>query len=144
MSATRSRKEELTYKRHLNNQASDECQFCAIKKGDKQFISATKYFKVIRNIFAYSIWDGQTVTDHLMVLPKRHIDNIASFSAAEGTEFLKLISRYEKQGYNIYARAPASVIKSVAHQHTHLIKTKGAAKKLIFLIRLPVYFRFVK
>jgi len=143
MSATRSRQEDLIYKAHLARQPKG-CSFCAIKKGDAQYIDSTKSFKVIRNIFPYSIWDGQAVADHLMVVPKKHTESLGGLNAAQSSEFIKLIDRYEKQGYNIYARAPQSEIKSIPHQHTHLIKTKGAPKKLLFLMRKPFYFRLPK
>lgn len=142
MSATRSRKEEKAYKQYQKTVDSSTCQFCAINKKNEQFISSTKSFKVIRNIFAYSIWDGQVVTDHLLVIPKRHTDSLGGFSPSEAAELLKTLDGYEKEGYNVYARAPSSTIKSVVHQHTHLIKTAGAPKKFIFLLRKP-YIRII-
>jgi hypothetical protein len=143
MSATRSRKEEKKYKKHLKHFGVDACAFCPIQKDSDQFIEETAHFKVIKNIFAYSLWDGQSVTDHLMVTLKKHTDNLASMTTKEKVDYVDLIEKYEKLGYNIYARAPTSKIKSISHQHTHLIKTKGNAKRLIFLLRKP-YFRIVR
>jgi hypothetical protein len=37
-------------------------------------------------------------------------------------EYAQLIADFEAQGYSMYLRAPANTTKSVAHQHTHLIK----------------------
>ena len=139
MSATRSRKEELVYKGYLKTLKKDLCVFC---EDSEEVLAESEFFKVIRNIFAYSIWDGQKVVDHLLIVPKNHTDRIAHFTDAMIVDMHKLMSQYEEQGYNIYARAPASKIKSVVHQHTHLIKTEGAAKKFIFLLRKP-YVRFV-
>lgn len=138
--ATRSRKEEKAYKAYQKTQSSD-CVFCAITKKDPQFVDHTRSFKIIRNIFAYSIWDNQKVVDHLMVVPKKHIDSLDQLSDAAAGEFLKTISAYERQGYNVYARSPGSRMKSVIHQHTHLIKTAGRPKNVFFLIRKPFYFR---
>jgi len=143
MSATRSRQEEKIYKSHLKTQP-EGCSFCLFKKGDKQFITQSSSFKVIKNIFAYSIWDGQKVSDHLMLVPKKHIENLGSLSPSQAAEFIKLVDRYEKKGYNVYARAPNSLIKSIPHQHTHLIKTKGKPIAFLMLLRRPFYFRLPK
>lgn len=143
MSATRSRKEQIQYKKYLKTVNKDVCVFCDIKKGSDQLISTTKYFKVIINIFPYSVWDGQKVADHLMVTPKKHTDSLKNMPDSQKVEYVNLIEAYEKEGYNIYARAPVSKMKSIVHQHTHLIKTEGAHKKLIVLSTKP-YVRIVK
>ena len=54
-------------------------------------------------------------------------------------QYVDLIEEYEQIGYNIYARAPASVIKSIQHQHTHLIKTAGHPRGFLFLMRNRLY-----
>jgi len=143
MAATRSRKEEKTYKSHLKKIFNNECAFCTINKNSEQFIRASHSFKIIHNIFPYSFWDGQKVVDHLMVVPKKHVDNLGHMTDKEKVEFIDIIESYERQGYNVYARAPASAIKSVVHQHTHLIKTAGAPKRLVFLLRKP-YIRILR
>lgn len=143
MAATRSRKEERTYKSHLKKIPNGLCEFCAIDQKSKQLIRASRSFKIIRNIFPYSLWDGQKVTEHIMVVPKKHIDNLSQMTEKEKIEFVDLIESYERQGYNIYTRAPVSVIKSVVHQHTHMIKTEGSPKKLVFLLRKP-YIRILR
>lgn len=142
MSAIRSRKEEKLYKRYRKKLGTGVCQFCAVGKEDTHYLRASRSFKIIRNIFAYSIWDGQRVVDHLLVIPKKHVDSLGDLSASEASELLKIFNEYEKEGYNVYARAPTSAIKSVIHQHTHLIKTAGAPKKFIFLLRKP-YIRII-
>lgn len=143
MSATRSRREELAYATYLRSLASDVCVFCAIKKDSEQLIEQTKYFKVIKNIFGYSLWDGMAVEDHIMVTPKKHTDSLDDMTDAQKVEYVNVISRYEQQGYNVYARAPVSSAKSIVHQHTHLIKTTGRSKRFILLLRKP-YIRIVR
>src|SRR5688572_30438179 len=113
----RSRKEEQRYSRYLSTVSKDICVFCHNDR--EECIEETEYFKVIRNVFRYSIWDGQTVVDHLMIIPKLHVDALARLPAGHIMEFYTLMGGYELQGYNIYARAPVSAIKTVAHQHTH-------------------------
>lgn len=141
MTAQRSRREELTYKKHLSRVDRTVCAFCAIQDHHPQWVKDTKYFKVIKNIFPYSLWDGQKVVDHLMVTPKKHTDSLSAMKSAQKVEYVDLIEEYEHMGYNIYARAPTSVIKSIQHQHTHLIKTAGRPRGFVFLMRKP-YFRF--
>lgn len=143
MTATRSRKEEKTYKKYLRDKPKT-CPFCTIEKDSDQLVEETKYFKVIHNIFGYSLWDSQEVEDHLMIVPKKHIDSIAKLPSEASIEYVKLLSKYEKMQYSQYSRAPSSVIKSVVHQHTHLIKPKGEPKKFVLLFRSPLYMRFFK
>ena len=139
--STRSRKHAQIYSKHLKKSDKKICDFCAIGKDSVQYISETKSFKILNNIFPYSLWDGLTVEDHLLIVPKIHTDTLSDLSPEESKEFIKLISKYELKGYNVYARAPGSIRKTVAHQHTHLIKTKGKVKKLVFTIYRPFYFR---
>lgn len=145
MTAQRSRKEELTYKKYVTKQRRQkehECVFCAINSSSDQLVRQTQYFKVIVNIFPYSVWDGEAVDDHLMIVPIKHTDKLGSLPAAAASELLQLIDSYEDKGYNLYARAPGSAIKSVIHQHSHLIKPKGGRKRLVFYLRKP-YIRIV-
>ena len=142
MTATRSRKEETDYKKYLKTIKHADCVFCIIEKGNDQLVEETVGFKVIKNIFGYSLWDGQRVTDHLMITPKKHSNSLANMKPNEKVEYVDLIEKYEKLGYNIYSRAPSSIIKSVVHQHTHLIKTEGRPMRLVLLLRRP-YFRIV-
>ena len=142
MTAVRSRKESRDYDKYRKTIIPGACQFCDIQQGDRQLIAETADFKIIRNIFPYSIWDSQRVADHLMILPKQHTDTLRDLSPKQAQEYVRLISDYESKGYNVYARAPASRIKTVVHQHTHLIKPSGAPSKVVFMIRRP-YFRII-
>lgn len=145
MTAQRSRKEELRYKAYVAKQRrlkKADCAFCAIDMNSDQLVRETPHFKVIINIFPYSIWDGEAVDDHLMIVPKKHTDKLGSLPTAAASELLQLIDSYEDEGYNLYARAPGSAIKSIVHQHSHLIKPKGNRKRLIFFSRKP-YLRIV-
>ncbi|MBA3758725.1 hypothetical protein H0X10_03785 [Candidatus Saccharibacteria bacterium] len=144
MTAQRSRKEELEYRNyHKKIKESgkfDACVFCSIKNDSEQIIEQTKYFRVITNIFPYSIWDNERVSDHLMIIPKTHTAKLGVLPTPAASEFLKLIDVYEDKGYNLYARSPGSTIKSIPHQHSHLIKPGGHRRKLVFYAKKP-YFR---
>ncbi len=139
--STRSRKQNNVYRKYLKNNKSSDCIFCEINNKFEQQLQETKYFKVIKNIYSYTLWDGVAVEDHLMIVPKKHTDTLSDLSSVEAKEFVDLLGRYEKAGYNVYARAPDSVRKTVVHQHTHLIKINGKVRRLIFTIYRPFYFR---
>lgn len=142
MTAPRSRKETKLYNQHRGGVDKSRCVFCDINKDSPQLVTEEHGFKLIRNIFPYSIWDGQRVVDHLLIVPSQHTDTLADLSPDQAVHYLKLVSSYEQQGYNLYARAPDSIIKTIVHQHSHLIKTEGSPKKIIFLLRRP-YLRIV-
>lgn len=139
--STRSYREHKIYSSHLKNIDKSICAFCAIESGDEQLIKSTKSFKIIKNIFSYSIWDSQKVVDHLMVVPKAHTDNLANMTPKQAAEYLLIISEYEQRGYNIYARAPSTKTKSIIHQHTHLIKVDGKFINFSFWIKKPFFIR---
>jgi diadenosine tetraphosphate (Ap4A) HIT family hydrolase len=143
MTVSRSRKEVKEYTEYQKTLDKNVCSFCVVTNSDEQFISATTYFKVIRNIFPYSIWDGQTVVDHLLITPKAHTDTIKDMPDEQKVEYVNLLEEYEHKGYNIYARAPGSRMKSIVHQHTHLIKSEGDPKKITIHFAKP-YVRLVK
>jgi diadenosine tetraphosphate (Ap4A) HIT family hydrolase len=103
----------------------DECSFCAIDRPDNtinEIVEQDDDFWVIKNAFPYKLFDSIEVTDHLLVVPKKHIDSIAQLSQPERQKLIELLSRYEAKGYSIVARSPDNQAKSMAHQHTHLIK----------------------
>lgn len=137
----RSVKHERVYRKYRKNLAGKDCDFCDVGPHHAQFVGETKSFKIIRNKFPYSTWDVQDVADHLMLVPKKHIDHLAALSPIEAQEYMTIISQYELQGYSVYARAPNSKAKSVVHQHTHFIKTRGPIKRAWFGFQKP-YIQF--
>lgn len=139
MTASRSRKEHKRYAHHQKHieRPSDGCVFCQLDDKDLQVITQTRYFKLIQNIFPYTLWDSQIVSDHLLVVPREHTDTLASLPATAAQEFVKLISDYEIKGYNVYARAPGSAMKSLVHQHTHLIKLSGRKIRFLLYLKRP-------
>ncbi len=68
-----------------------------------------------------------------MIVPKRHIDSVSHFNGSEQTEFMRMLAKYEAAGYSVYARAPTNKMKSVIHQHTHLIKLGPKVRSLIYV-----------
>lgn len=135
--SVRSRKEVRQYKRYSKAKPVTTCQFCTVTTDKKEYAGETKHFWILNNIFPYSFWDSQDVKEHLLIAPKKHTDTISSFMTEESAEFMDLLKKYEASGYNIYARAPQSAIKTVEHQHTHLIKPGGKIRKFVLYVKKP-------
>ena len=79
------------------------------------------------------------VTDHLMIIPKRHVDSMSDLSKEEKLDLINLMADYEAKGYNVYSREKESNMKSVVHQHTHLIKTKNNKAHFVLYFRKPYF-----
>ena len=144
MTATRSKKSNNSYRKHQKHveRPAEMCAFCEMSSDQPQFISQSNYFKVIQNIFPYTLWDSQTVRDHLLVVPIKHTDTLSDISAAGAQDYVRTISKYESKGYSVWARPPGSINKSLVHQHTHLIKLSGKGVRFLMYIKRP-YLRFL-
>ena len=137
MTMNRTRKNHRVYATYAKKAKKQDCDFCNFNTRDKQVVASVDDFWIINNIFPYDMWDSAGVKDHLMVVPKRHADAIGDFTAKEQTSFAKILGNYDKKGYSIYARAPGNVIKSVVHQHTHLIALDNKPKKALIYLKKP-------
>lgn len=129
-----------TYKKHNNSDKQiTTCTFCReIEKADK-ILHEGKTMFVLPNRVSYDVFEGRHVTDHIMVIPKRHIDSINDFTSEEASEFVQLIGWYESEGYNVYARGRGNISRSVQHQHTHLIKTDDKPTKALLFVKKPYF-----
>lgn len=112
----------LTYKHYLKQQPASVCNFCNFDISHNQVLAELPHFWVVKNIFPYSMWDNSHVTDHIMVVPKRHVYGVSEFTDEEQREYVTALSSYEKTGYAFYTRNPGALTKSVPHQHTHAIQ----------------------
>jgi diadenosine tetraphosphate (Ap4A) HIT family hydrolase len=99
------------------------CHFCADDMPSRTIVE-TKHAVVIANRAFYDRWELRPVTDHLLLVPKRHVASLAELTKEERFDIMALMADYEAQNYNIYARGVSSKQRTVGHQHTHLIKTK--------------------
>jgi ATP adenylyltransferase len=72
-----------------------------------------------------------------MVVPKRHIDLMSDLNEKEKVELIDVLAAYEEKGFNIYARESKSIVKSIPHQHTHLLRTQGEPTKFFVYLRRP-------
>lgn len=118
----RSLKNHIAYKKY-RKQNPDGCGFCtAISDQTNQVVRTEASLTVLRNLYPYTRWDGGSVQDHLMIVPIRHITNLASFTADEMMEYFTILAEYESKGYSFYIRSDANKSKSMAHLHGHLLK----------------------
>jgi diadenosine tetraphosphate (Ap4A) HIT family hydrolase len=145
MNAVRSRKDKRAYAQYLRSLGPAEgCQFCLLQPGDSQLLWESNNFKIIINRFPYALWDTKPVEEHLMLVPKQHTVTLKNLSPKESQEYVELISDYEHRGYNIYARSPGSSMKSVLHQHTHLIKLSPTRRRRIIITTIKPFIKIAR
>lgn len=99
------------------------CGFCSATVNEVVEVCGT--MAVIVNRWPYAAWDGMHVVDHLMVIPARHLLGKQEFTEQEATDWWKVAAEYESRGYSVYTRSPDNASRSMAHLHTHLIRTQG-------------------
>lgn len=114
---------------------NNDCPFCDL--ADEVKLASTSTVSLVANKYAYQYWDFMKVTDHLLLVPNRHIESLGEFTAEEKRDVIDIMAEYELRGYNVYARSSLSTIKSVPHQHTHLIKTDNIRAKFLFYVAKP-------
>ena len=107
------------YHEFLRSWDPSKCVFC-----DRQQITvvSTSYMRILKNEFPYEVMESARVIDHLMIVPVRHILRLEDFDRAERDDFFAFLSHYENDGYNVLERAQQNLRRSVAHNHTHLLK----------------------
>jgi len=125
------------YEKFLKNPTNNYCRFCKPKKSDIEKIY--KHWWVFNLIAPYEMWDELKVTDHLMVVPKKHYTAVGEAKVEEFIELQSIFLEFEKQNYNIYWRAQDSCKKSVEHLHIHLIKTDNNEKLKKMSFKLNPY-----
>ncbi|MBC7707806.1 HIT domain-containing protein [Polaromonas sp.] len=116
------------------------CPFCENLRLEK-ITEETEFHLVVPNRVKYDVWELRRVIDHLLVVPKRHVLSLAELTKAEKLDHMNIVSKYESKGYNVYARGVGSGQRSVAHQHTHLIKTVTKQARGSLTIRKPYIFK---
>lgn len=132
-SIVRNRKHQKAYDIYRFDNPPTSCQFCAFANGADHIRRTYSHFWVVDNLFPYHIWDDSRTGEHLLLVPKRHIDSIAHFNTAELKEYVAILAEYESSGYSIYARSAQNQRKSVVHQHTHLLEVGAPISTQLYL-----------
>lgn len=112
------------------------CTFCTSTR-DEAILAQNDSMYIVANRVAYDRFEGYAVADHLLVIPKQHRESLDEFTQEEVLDYHELASKYERLGYSIYARGFGSSTRSVAHQHTHLIKLTGKGPKILVYTARP-------
>lgn len=134
---SRTRSAQRNYLRYIKQHKPEGCDFCAFEKGEPPVLKDAGAFWLVDNVFGYAVWDGCRVEKHLMLVPKRHVHTLADLTKTEKNRLAELLAEYETDGYSIYARAPQNITKSVAHQHTHLVKLAPRRTPFMIYLRKP-------
>lgn len=131
------RKTRRAYKaRNAGDRVAQGCTFCK-EVGRSRVLRENDTMFIIANRVAYDIFEDLRVLDHLMVIPKRHVESLQDFTEKEKLDHMAIAGEYEMQGYSIYSRGVGSVNRSVKHQHTHLIKLADKKPKFILYAAKP-------
>lgn len=120
------------------------CEFCDTQAMRIKMVYESTYCYVIPNRVFYNVWELRDVVDHLLLIPKAHVKSLEELSDEAKLDIMNTMARYEKHFYNIYARAPKSITRSVEHQHTHLIKAADKMGKGAIIFRKPYVFIKIK
>ena len=129
-----------TRKIYNKNKLHESCPFCGRALKEKGLIGF-KYSYIVPNLTKYDFWELYDVADHLLLLPRRHVQHLNELSGAEKLEIIDKLSEYEAKGYSVYARSQGFNDRSEEHQHTHLIKTANKKMRVALFIGKP-YFLF--
>lgn len=127
-----------TKKLHTQRRGRAGCPFCR-EDTLAEAIYKNKNVYVVPNLTKYDLWELHDVEEHLLVMPRRHVENLAELNKAEKEALMKVFADYEARGYSVYARGVGYVKRSVKHQHTHLIKVSNTEPKRAFFSSKPYF-----
>lgn len=127
-----------TIHQYKSHQRSDDCPFCS--PGTlAAAIYEDEFIYIVPNLTQYDLWELHDVADHLLIIPKRHVETLGELTSKERLAVMDHAADYEARGYNIYARGVGFVKRSVKHQHAHLIKATNKKPRLAIFIQNPYY-----
>lgn len=111
------------YDEYMANTPANTCVLCEKTAHASEVVEVGEKMVVLKNLFPYTMWDDQTVYDHLMVIPRTHQSTLAELTEEDRIEWMHFVATYEARGYSSYTRAPHNSSRSQPHLHTHLLKT---------------------
>lgn len=127
-----------TYREYKSRQRSEGCPFCNTSTVSSAIFENDLIY-VVPNLTQYDLWELHDVEDHLLIIPKRHVETLGELSSPERLAVMDQAADYETKGYSIYARGVGFAKRSVKHQHTHLIKVTNKRPKIAIFLRSPYY-----
>jgi len=95
------------------------CPFCSKGIKDQEIIKEGDCFYVIYNKFPYKLYRGKEIKQHLLLIPKDHVEDTKELSIEK---HVSLIEEWKKMkpDETIY-RKKGDEEKSIPHAHIHLI-----------------------
>lgn len=127
-----------TIRRYKARQMSDGCSFCD-QVDSSALIFEDDLIFIVPNLTTYDLWELHDVEDHLLIVPKRHVESLSELTKAEKLSVMNQAAKYESRGYNVYTRGVGFTKRSVKHQHTHLIKVSDKKPIFALFLRRPYY-----
>ena len=105
-----------------NSHNKEECIFCNYKKQKELVVLEGNTAIIMANKFPYNF-------GHLMVIPKRHVENIEDLNKDEDKDVMLLIKRavkflktaFNPIGFNIGLNIGNNSGRSIKHLHFHII-----------------------
>jgi diadenosine tetraphosphate (Ap4A) HIT family hydrolase len=127
-----------TIRAYKKRQKRQDCPFCNADT-IAEAVFEDEFIYIVPNLTKYDLWELHNVTDHLLIIPKRHVEALAELDSKERLAVMDAAADYESKGYNIYARGVGFIKRSVKHQHTHLIKVENTKPKFAVFVQRPYY-----
>jgi diadenosine tetraphosphate (Ap4A) HIT family hydrolase len=137
----RSRKSTKAYnpadskKRYISKSLA--CPFCELD--DRKVYKDGPHCMVVANLHPYEFWDMHNVVEHVLLIPKRHVESLDELSDEEKLEVMSTMAEYEAQGYSVYWRSQTNGARTVPHQHTHLIKVDNSHTRFSVYSEKPYF-----
>lgn len=113
-----------THTQHMKEVYGAEipCPFCSPLVSERRTIASTETMLVVENDFPYEFFDNREVSEHIMIVPRRHIGEYRDFSEEELQDYWRLIADYQSREYALFTRPVRDEMRSVPlHLHTHAV-----------------------
>src|SRR5882724_3879932 len=89
--------------RRYRARKSQECPFCK-STTLAEAIFENEFIYIVPNLTKYDLWELHNVVDHLLIVPKRHVESLHELNPKERLAVIDAAADYEIKGYNVYAR----------------------------------------
>src|SRR5581483_2445256 len=116
-----------------------KCILCSVARGDKKVTPLVAHetpgFLVTVNLYPYN-------PGHLMVFPRRHVEDFRELGSAEGLELNRLLAlsldilqkHYSPHGFNLGCNMGAASGASIEHLHFHVVPRYSREKSFMDII----------
>ena len=140
----RSENNQLRYDNHFREKklsGDESCDLCKVadqhplplKIGGQTLEIAQKHIALIENSFPYTVYDGQEVIDHKMIVPKKHYAELKDFPPDVYSEYMGSLALIMQEFDQTFTRSPSNNGSSIkAHSHTHALKFGRLVEELSY------------